>query len=432
MDEIWEARSRADMDAAAVQGPSRPEKELPSRPSIPMFQIMNRLIATTIFVAVTSGVSLFALARSFPVAWNRFIKRTALVVAVFYAVGMGLWAGAISSGNGDLRRVALFFVAPILVSSVLVFLSTPLWALPLAVDRFIRKRKGDVVDAEKPVTGRRALLVKAAGTMPTAAALAGPVGTVAASLGPVLRKVDVPIAGLDPRLDGFKILQMTDIHLGFFIGVNQVKRALEKAKEFSPDLVLLTGDIADDYKKLPTALEAVSSFGAKHGAYAILGNHEIYRGRQEAIEIYKKSNVELLVEDGAVLDHDGARLFVGGTDDPARLGGDHREFLAGSVERTLAACPSKVEASVLMCHRPEGFEPAADAGVTLTLAGHTHGGQAAIFGRSIFGWAAPRSYLLGLYRRGGGHLYTSAGLGHWFPFRFNCPTEAALVTLRRA
>ena len=67
----------------------------------------------------------------------------------------------------------------------------------------------------------------------------------------------------------------------------------------------------------------------------------------------------------------------------------------------------------------------------MTLSGHTHGGQVAVAGRSVFEPLLPRSYLLGHYQAGESHLYTSAGLGHWLPFRLGCPCEGALITLRR-
>jgi uncharacterized protein len=106
--------------------------------------------------------------------------------------------------------------------------------------------------------------------------------------------------------------------------------------------------------------------------------------------------------------------------------------LSKTVRRSLAGCPDDVKTRILLSHRPEGFEEAARQGVTLTLSGHTHGAQAAFFGRSWLEWALPKSYLLGTYKNGQSHLYTSAGLGHWFPFRLNCPCEVALVVLRRS
>ena len=86
---------------------------------------------------------------------------------------------------------------------------------------------------------------------------------------------------------------------------------------------------------------------------------------------------------------------------------------------------------MLLSHRPEAFDAAADAGVALTLAGHTHGGQVAVGGRALVERAGVSRYPYGRYARGASQLYTSAGFGHWFPWRAGCPAEAPLVVLAR-
>jgi uncharacterized protein len=84
-----------------------------------------------------------------------------------------------------------------------------------------------------------------------------------------------------------------------------------------------------------------------------------------------------------------------------------------------------------MSHRPDAFDHAAVRGIDLTLAGHTHGGQIGMFGRSVFESYWPERYLWGRYERNGSQLYTSAGVGHWFPFRLGCPPEAPVIELTR-
>ena len=87
--------------------------------------------------------------------------------------------------------------------------------------------------------------------------------------------------------------------------------------------------------------------------------------------------------------------------------------------------------TILMSHRPEGLNAAAALGIPLTLAGHTHGGQFGWFGRSIFEPWLPHRYLWGKYQKDQSQLYTSAGVGHWFPFRLGCPPEAPIIVLKR-
>lgn len=377
-------------------------------------------VYVALFFVVARGVR-----HLFPRAYERVLGRALTGGFAAGLVGIGLFAAGRALGIGPLSTTGMIASSLALVTIVLLAFSLPPSLALSLVDKRVARRAP--IDAS-----RRRFLGLMTAAVPASAAAAGPVGAAATLLPAVVREVRIPVRGLDARLDGLKILQLTDVHLGPYIDVDHVKDVLLRARAHAPDLVVLTGDIADDYEKLPATLEAVASLEAPLGAFACIGNHEVYRGREAAEEIYAASAVRLLCDEGVVVEKDGARVFVGGANDPARLGGDHFAFLEGTVERTLSACPDDVAAKILLSHRPEGFEAAARLGATLTLSGHTHGGQVALLGRSIFESFAPRSYLLGHYQRGESHLYTSAGLGHWFPFRLNCPCEVALVTLVRA
>ena len=102
-------------------------------------------------------------------------------------------------------------------------------------------------------------------------------------------------------------------------------------------------------------------------------------------------------------------------------------FLTDSIKRALAGKPEN-SFTVLMTHRPEGFDPASEMGIELTLSGHTHGGQAGLNGRSLWSAFTDR-YLWGHYAKNGSQMYLSSGIGHWFPFRLGCPTEAPIIEL---
>lgn len=395
--------------------------------------MLLRLLGTLAMLAFSAWLVARALRRTYPTAWARFGRQlfTGGVLTVVAGV-LGWLLGAYLDAR-PLLLAGVFVVAALLVTFVLLAMSLPVWAgLPWIARVYERRAARTRARLDEPDPARRAFLAKAAGVVPVATAATGPVGTAASMMAPVVRRVDIPVRGLPPALEGLSLLQLTDVHLGTFIDVDQVERAIEAARAAKPDVVVLTGDIADDYDKLPAALDVVASLEPRLGAFAVYGNHEIYRGREACRAIYAASAVTLLCEEGVVLEKGGARLFLAGCDDPATLGAEHRAFLGETVRRSFAKCPRDVDVRVLLSHRPEGFEEAARQGVTLTLSGHTHGAQAALFGRSWLGWALPRNYLLGHYRDGESHLYTSAGLGHWFPFRLNCPCEVALVTLRGA
>ena len=383
--------------------------------------MLRTLIALSMIALTTGGASL-ALRAAFPLAWSRWLRRAVIVAASATVLGFAVWRIGRALELDVLWRIGAAVTAVFFVSVTALFLTSPLYAVP-----GILLRRGQATDPS-----RRAFLRNALGAVPASAAAVGPGGAVAASLHPVLRRVEVRSAHVPAALDGLKILQLTDVHLGAFIDVAQVRAAVEVTRPEAPDLVVLTGDIVDDFSLLPDALSAVRQLAPPLGVFACIGNHEIYRGRAEAERLLAEGGVRFLCNDGVVLERGGARLWLCGADDPARLGQEHRPFLEKTIARALAGCPSDVTCRVVLCHRPEGFEAAARHGATLTLSGHTHGAQMALFGRSLFEWALPESYLLGTYRRGESVLYTSAGLGHWFPFRLNCPCEVALITLRAA
>lgn len=387
-----------------------------------MFFIMA--YSATITLLVVSAVSIYrSVLRVFPNYALRVRRGVGLLTLLFLSCNIIVYISAVKDEPEALR---LFVVISVLLFTMSCGLGA---AAPLAAWLMSRAKK-----SEGPTNAGRRSFLRAAGTaVPIGAAVTGPIGVASAHRAPVVRKVSFDIPGLDPRLGGMRIAQFTDVHLGTFINVEQVKAATELLRPFSPDVVVFTGDIADNFKMLGPALEAAATLAPKSGFFASIGNHEIYRGREEAENIYRSSPARYLCNEGVVSSFHGAPFYICGLDDPATLGKKHDEFLEESAAQSLKGCPPEVSTKIVLSHRPEGFVPAAEHHATLTLSGHTHGSQIALFGRSIFEWIAPNSFLLGKYKRNGNSfLYTSAGLGHWFPFRLGCPCEVALITLSAA
>lgn len=387
-----------------------------------MPSLIPRALFLLLVLAVIGASSAWMLRATFPNAWGRWLKRALTVAVAAGAAGVVAWIGgrlvelpAMTLGGATLTAVFL-------VALTGVFFTAPAWGL------------GGVLARREPDPARRAFLGRAVSVVPVTAAFSGPVGAVAANARPKIADVEVKSTSVPAGLDGLRILQLSDVHLGPFIDAAQVRAVVEdmraRGADEAPHLVVLTGDIVDDFTLLPDAMAALRELAPPLGMFACIGNHEVYRGRDRAIALFREGGAHVLCSDGVLLEHNGERLWMGGADDPARLGGEHRPFLEHTVRRCLEACPDDVTCRVVLCHRPEGFDAAARLGATLTLSGHTHGAQVALFGRSLLEGIIPMDYLLGLYRRGESALYTTAGLGHWFPFRLNCPTEAALVTLR--
>lgn len=273
------------------------------------------------------------------------------------------------------------------------------------------------------------------------AAMGGASGFVEAKQEASMRLVRLRYPNLHPDLEGFRIVHLSDVHLGACLGVADLARGLAKARAQRPDLIVLTGDIADDISLIPEALQLVHDTNARFGAFASLGNHEYLHDIEKSRPLYEASPIPLLVGSGRCIRVGRATLFVGGADDPIHMAGDIAQLLTPSIEAAAATAPTHADFRLLLCHRPEGFGPATDNGFDLTLAGHTHGGQLGLLGRSLLEKVKPGVGWWGTYTKGrpgpsdrsgpGGssRLYTTSGFGHWFPFRLGCPTEIPLIVL---
>lgn len=236
--------------------------------------------------------------------------------------------------------------------------------------------------------------------------------------------------GLAPALEGLRILQISDLHLGAFITRSGVADLVVRAREARPDLVVLTGDICDHLPWLEYALRELETIEAPLGHFAVMGNHEYYRGARATRAAYARSQVRMLDDEHVTIERGGAKILLAGVDDPA--GWDHaKNHYDVRADAALASAPSDADFRLALCHRPKGFAALAARGVDLTLSGHTHGAQAGLAGRSVLEPLLPDWHLWGEYRRGASALYTSSGAGHWATFRLGCPSEAPLIELTR-
>jgi predicted MPP superfamily phosphohydrolase len=257
----------------------------------------------------------------------------------------------------------------------------------------------------------------------------------------VLRKVELRIHNWPKALDGFRIGQITDTHVGDFVTPDTVRRAVELLNESNVHLQVMTGDLVDNLKYLEPTFDALERCRAPYGMLTVLGNHEKMHQRLEPmLAAYarrrSRGTVRLLVDTYEIIRHNGARFQVVGVDYPMYVNGNHllrRPQRLALMEQSAQVAFSQVGESsnpvVCLSHHPEFFPLAAERNVSLTLSGHTHGGQIAVAGKSIF---STYQYMLGHYQLGSSHLYVSGGTGHWLPVRFGVPTEVTVITLRSA
>lgn len=234
---------------------------------------------------------------------------------------------------------------------------------------------------------------------------------------------------LPEGLDGLKILHLTDLHLSYFTGLEDLKSILERSQKQHPDMIMITGDFVDDYELLPGAVALVEQYIPKYGAYYCFGNHENFRGREPIFQHIQPSQIEMLVDQGKTLTINGATLNIIGVDDPKhqKAGKDPNFYRKGFKKGIDITADFKIG----LLHQPKGFPVAADLGIDLTLSGHTHGAQMGYDGESILKGSQKFPYPWGHYTIGQYQLYVSAGGGNWFPFRIGCPREAPIYLLKR-
>ncbi len=284
-----------------------------------------------------------------------------------------------------------------------------------------RRRGGPPVSAD-----RRAFLARAAvGGAAAVATGASTYGLWRAFQPPLLREVAVRLPGLPKSLDGFRMVQMSDLHVGDVLGRRFLEELVRRCNALRPDLVAVTGDLVDGtVQHLGPAVSALRGLTSRAGTFFVTGNHEYYSGDVAWARALTDMGVQVLRNRHVTLGDAGGRLDVVGVDDygqkdvPGRQGYDLDKALAGRDPERPA---------VLLAHQPRGVEEALVGGLGLQLSGHTHGGQ--LFPITLLVDATWR-YSAGLYPVGAGHVYVSRGTGFWGPpMRIGSPPEITSITL---
>lgn len=236
----------------------------------------------------------------------------------------------------------------------------------------------------------------------------------------------VAITDLPRSLDGLRILQLTDLHHGPWMGRGLVEAVLAKAAAIPCDLVALTGDYVhgdESSAKLEWVIPALARLGAPLGVHAVLGNHDHYAGADRARALLAEHGISR-VHSRVAIERDDGRLWLAGTGD---LWEDHVD-----VDRLLRGVPAD-EPRIVLAHNPDSADAEWNARVDLMLSGHTHGGQVLLpfVGAPYLPIANPR-YLSGLVATPRTQLFVSRGLGSTSaPVRFRCPPQLAVLELTR-
>ena len=245
-----------------------------------------------------------------------------------------------------------------------------------------------------------------------------------------VRRFVVPVSKLPRDLEGLTLAHVSDMHVGRFTSGRVLREMVTAVNELRADLVLLTGDLINDaLAALDEGLDLVRALDPRSGLYLIEGNHDLIENGAEFERRVKASGIPFLLDESAIVSVRGSPIQLLGLS-WTRAREKRDEAISFSVNELLRQRDSDIF-PILLAHHPHAFDAAAEAGMPLTLSGHTHGGQLMLNEQLGFGPALFR-YWSGLYTRGESKLIVSNGVGNWFPLRANAPAEIIHITLRAA
>jgi len=239
-----------------------------------------------------------------------------------------------------------------------------------------------------------------------------------------LERVTVDLKRLPKKLDGLKIIHLSDTHHSPFTGLEHIARAVKIANRLRPDMFILTGDyVSHETRFIAPVAEVLGELKSEFGTFACLGNHDHWTDADLVTRRFRDNGMTVLINEGFRFEAHGASLWLAGVDDHMVGKTDLPSALRGSYPD---------EMKLLLAHNPLIFRQAVRLGVDLTLSGHTHGGQIKIRDdekRLI----RRRKLSSGLHQRKNSQIYITRGIGTVvLPVRYQCPPEISLLQLRSA
>jgi len=431
--------------------------------------LFRAFVAGVIFLLVVAsqvywiqGVRKKALGRIRNSVWRKWLGWTALAAyLLLFADGIGWWGRSTSPTHLTLNAALL--EAPFALwffGSTLGFLLVQLFLTAARLFRLAAWAVRKLVPAPLPVpagpnvpSNRRALPSSTRRRFLERTALAvGAFPFAAGAYGMIFERVDlettrqrIRLARLPRSFDGFRIAQLSDLHIGPFMSEAEIRRVVGITNQLKADLIVLTGDyVTWDPSTQGAVVNVLASLKAPRGVFGCLGNHELWTKTQDSITgLFGAVGIPILRQERV-------SIAAGGPGSPAGneslnlIGVDYqthsstgrrergfvRQYLAG-VDRLLQ--PDSV--NILLSHNPNTFDRAAELGIDLSLAGHTHGGQVSL--EFVYPGISPSRlvtpYLRGWFQKGNAQLYVNRGIGTiGVPIRIDAPPEITVFELVRA
>jgi len=267
----------------------------------------------------------------------------------------------------------------------------------------------DAADIVDPA--RRKILINSvnAGIVGAAGAMTG-YGMFEALRKPDIVEVDIPIKNLPREFDGFRLVQITDIHVSHTIKRRFVQTVVDQVNELKPDLIALTGDLVDgSVNQLREDVAPLADLSAPSGLYFITGNHEYYSGVQQWVDETARLGFDVLLNEHRIIERGEARLLLAGVTD--YTGGQFSKEHISDPHKAISGAP-ECDLKILLAHQPKSIYKAAEAGYDFVISGHTHGGQ---YFPYHFLAALAQPYISGLHQHGETQIYVSRGTGYWGP-----------------
>ncbi len=251
------------------------------------------------------------------------------------------------------------------------------------------------------------------------------IGIFLAKKTPEVKKVMLPVKNLPKDLEGFSIVQLSDIHLSSTIKKRFLSKVVDEVNRLKPDVIAITGDLADGVVDvLGDDAEPLGDLVSKHGKFFVTGNHEYYFNAEQWIDKVESLGFKALIDSHELIHYNNSKILMAGIADyrAKRFINSHKS----SPEKAIEGAPS-VDVKILLAHQPKSVFKASEAGFDIQLSGHTHGGQ-------FFPWqmtiGLDQPYLAGLYKHDDMMIYVSRGTGYWGPpIRLGAPSEITLLKL---
>lgn len=296
-----------------------------------------------------------------------------------------------------------------------------------AIGRLVRRTASGVVGEPRSYDpSRRRFITNAvnAGILSTSGILAG-YGFYEARRRPEVERVTVPVDGLPTSFEGYRIAQISDMHVGPTIKRNWSEMVVGIVNSQRPDVIVFTGDLADGtVAALRDDVAPLSELEAPDGSFFVTGNHEYYSGVEPWIEEVRRLGFAVLINEHRLIERGGSAIVMAGITD--WYGGSFLESHRMDPEAAFAEAPGNA-VRILLAHQPRQIYAAEALGVDLQLSGHTHGGQY-IFWNVLAALQQP--YISGLHRHGKGWIYVNRGTGYWGPpLRIGVPSEITILSL---